>query len=73
MHHVREVTGLGQYFVVLKIFIMTRKATHCIKDERLEVEDSILQFIKNSLWQGRQDTALGTRDYRFRTVFWCKK
>ena len=73
MHQGREVIGLGQYFVVLKTFIVTRKAAHCIKDERLHVEDSILLFKKNSLWQGKQDIALGMRGYRFRKVFYCKK
>ena len=46
MHQGREVRSLGQYFVVLKTFTVTRKAGHCIKDERLHVEGSIL-LLKN--------------------------
>ena len=46
MHQGREVRSSGQYFVVLKTFTVTRKAGHCIKDERLHVEGSILLLKK---------------------------
>ena len=52
---------------------MARQAEHYIKDERLQVQDSILLFEKNSLWQGRKDIASMKRGYRFRTVFCCQK
>ena len=28
---------------------------------------------KNSLWQGQQDSASGTRGYKFRTILCCNK
>ena len=37
----REVIDLGQYSAVKKI-ILARRAEHCIRDERLQVLDSIL-------------------------------
>ena len=51
---------------------MARQTTHGVRDERLQVEDSILP-LKKTLWQGMQDTASGTRGYRSRTVFCCFK
>ena len=57
---------------MLKKFILARQAEHGICDKRLEVQDSIL-LKHNSLWQGRQNGGSGTRGFRFRTVFCCKK
>ena len=71
-------TGSGQYSAVA-----VEKKNHCSKATRtvhqgrasgegLQVQDSIL-LLKKSLRQGYQDSASGTRVYRFRTVFCCEK
>ena len=72
VHQGREVTRSGQYSAVKKI-IVARLLGHCSRDEGLQVQDSILLWEKKSLRQGYQDSASGTRGYRFRTVFCCEK
>ena len=49
---------------------MTSKAGHCIRHERLHVEDSIL-LLKTTLCQSREETESGTRGYMLRTIFCC--
>ena len=41
LHEGREVTGSGQYSAIKKI-TLARQAEQCIRNERLQVQDSIL-------------------------------
>ena len=66
LHQGREVTRSRQYSIIKKITV-ARQVGHCIRDERLQVQDSIL-LLKKSLWQDRQNDASGTRGNRFRRV-----
>ena len=65
VHQGRGFTGSGQYSAVEKKIIAARLPGQCIRDEGLQVQDSILLLKKKSLRQGYQDSASGTRVYKF--------